>query len=66
MIAYLLEKQNMQFGKEVIYGKNARQQDIPEDVSNGADIPNHPDIQEVNDRGEYLLPNIEPGDEANF
>ena len=60
----LLGKQNRDFGKEVLYGKNAQQQDIPIDVSNAADIPDHPDIQETNDRGEYLLPNIEPGDEA--
>ena len=50
MNAYLLGKENMDFGKQVIYGKNATQQDIPIDVSNETNIPNHPDIQEVNDR----------------
>ncbi len=65
MNAYLLGKENMDFGKQVIYGKNAQQQDIPIDVSNETNIPNHPNIQEVNDRGELLVPDIAPGDPAN-
>ena len=66
MNAFLLGKQNMDFGKEVLYGKNARQQYMYEDVSNATYIPEHPEIQEVNFRGELLLPNIEPGDEGNY
>ncbi len=66
MNAYLLGKENMDFGKQVIYGKNAQPQDIPIDGSNETNIPNHPDIQEVNDRGELLYPDMAPGDEAIF
>ena len=70
MNAYLLGKENMDFGKQVIYGKNAQQQDIPIDVSNETNIPNPPDIHEVNERGQHLLPDgsindaaAEPADE---
>jgi len=70
MNAYLLGKENMDFGKQVIYGKNAQQQDIPIDVSNETNIPNPPEIQEVNERGQHLLPDgsindaaAEPADE---
>ncbi len=59
MNAYLLGKGEMQFGKEVLYGRNAQQQGMSVDVIDQTRIPNHSDIQEVlNDRGEFLLPNI--------
>ena len=67
MNAYLLGKENMEFGKQVISGKNAQQEGF--DMSNPDDdsqISDNPDIQELNDRGELLLPNIKPGDESNF